>query len=41
MHGCLPLDLVKTPILYLYGEEKNVVSALAFDVVALYCEQVP
>ncbi len=24
--GCLPLDLAKTPILYLYGEDKNVVS---------------
>ncbi len=35
MYGCLPLDLVKTPILYLYGEEKNVVSALAVDVFAL------
>ena len=28
VHGCLPLDLVKTPILYLYGEDKNVVSVL-------------
>ena len=26
--GCLPLDLAKTPILYLYGEDKNVVSTL-------------
>lgn len=37
VHGCLPLNLVKTPILYLYGEEKNVVSSLLFMILYACC----